>query len=54
LKGEDRLLAAWVGNSPLALGAKGQALSVQFEGGKRDGSGVKIEEKPAFIGEELA
>ena len=54
LKGEDRLLAAWVGNSPVPLGPKGQALSLEFEVGKRDGSGAKIEEKPAFIGEELA
>ena len=53
LKGENRLVSAWVGESPLALGPSGEPLALAIEIAKRDASGVKLDERPAFIGKAL-
>ena len=53
LKGEDHLVSAFVGNHPLALGAKGQAIVLPDQLGKRDGSGSTIEGTVMALGEAL-
>ena len=51
LKGEDRLVAAWVGSGePRALAADGAARKLPEELGKRDGSGTTIDGSIACIG----
>lgn len=51
LKGEDRLVAAWVGvGKPRALGSDGGARKLPDDLGKRDGSGAPLEASVAFIG----
>jgi DNA gyrase subunit A len=55
LKGEDELIAAWVGRGP-ALGATAAGTPVELPGpfGKRDGSGVPLTQPLAVIGAALA
>lgn len=52
LKGEDRLVAAWVGaGEPRALASDGAARKLPTELSKRDGSGTPLEGAVAHIGE---
>ncbi|WP_255807707.1 DNA gyrase/topoisomerase IV subunit A [Leucobacter aridicollis] len=52
LKGEDKLVVAWVGTGePRALAADGATRKLPEELGKRDGSGSPLEHSVAFIGE---
>jgi DNA gyrase subunit A len=53
LKGEDHLVLAYVGASPLALGPKGQALELPEQSSKRDASGIVLSKPIALIGEAL-
>ncbi len=51
LKGEDALLAAWVGPSPArAAAASGQPIELPAEFGRRDGSGVTLPTPVGGIG----
>jgi DNA gyrase subunit A len=54
LKGEDVVVGAWVGYSPLALGPRGSVLELDLEDSKRDASGTKLSEPIEVIGETLA
>lgn len=54
LKGEDRLVRAWVGTTPRFLGPGGQAQELTIDRAKRDASGAKLEQPPGFIGSALA
>ena len=52
LKGEDRLVAAWVGTGePRALAVDGAARRLPEELGRRDGSGAQLDGAVAFVGE---
>lgn len=53
LKGEDKLVSAWVGVTAAALSASGDPLGLELEPAKRDASGETLPERPAFIGEAL-
>ncbi len=54
LKGEDILSRAFAGVSPLAMGAKGQAIALPEEVSKRDGSGTLLEGSITAFGESLS
>ena len=54
LKGEDILSRAFAGVSPLAMGAKGQAIALPEEVSKRDGSGTLLEGSITAFGERLS
>jgi DNA gyrase subunit A len=53
LKGEDLLQRAYVGITPLALGAKGVAVDVPLETAKRDASGQPLDQPVIAFGEAL-
>jgi DNA gyrase subunit A len=53
LRGEDALVSAFVGTSPQALGARGQAMELPQEISKRDGSGSLVEGSYAALGVEI-
>jgi DNA gyrase subunit A len=51
LKGEDVLLLAWAGPTPLkASGLTGKPLDPAIEAGRRDGSGVRLTTPIAAVG----
>jgi DNA gyrase subunit A len=54
LKGEDVLVRAFVGKTPLALGSKGVPLELDLPEAKRDASGALAPESPEAFGEALA
>jgi DNA gyrase subunit A len=54
LKGENVLVAAFVGYHPLALGPRGQAVALPEESSKRDASGTLLEGSVSYLGEQLA
>lgn len=51
LKGEDRLLLAYVGHSPVALSSAGSVVALPSERAKRDASGQTLTEPVASFGE---
>jgi DNA gyrase subunit A len=53
LKGEDTLLAAFVGEAPLAIGPRGHAVDLPVETAKRDASGALIDGVLGGIGSAL-
>ena len=50
LKGEDVLQLAWVGTSPLAVGADGSARTLPPGGAKRDASGTPLDSPVGSVG----
>jgi DNA gyrase subunit A len=54
LKGEDVLVRAFVGKTPLALGSQGVPLELDLPEAKRDASGALAPESPEAFGEALA
>jgi len=50
LKGEDALVRSYVGAAPLALGPRGEAVTLPTEMSKRDASGVLFDQAIAYIG----
>ena len=52
LKGEDILTHAYIGYRPLAVGPRGQAVSLPEENSKRDASGSPIQGSVSAIGEQ--
>lgn len=54
LKGEDILVRAFVGATPLLMGASGKPVEIDLEPAKRDASGTPIETAVDAIGEALS
>ena len=50
LKGEDVLQLAWVGTSPIAVGADGSARTLPASGSKRDASGTPVDSPIGSVG----
>ncbi|WP_153539026.1 DNA gyrase/topoisomerase IV subunit A [Actinomadura macrotermitis] len=51
LKGEDSLILAWAGPTPVKAAAdNGRAIALDYELGRRDGSGEKLPQAIAFLG----
>ena len=54
LKGEDALQLAWVGTTPLAVGADGSQRTLPDGGSRRDGSGTPLDSPIGSIGSPIA
>ena len=52
LKGEDIVVAAFVGYQPVAMGPRGQAIALPAENSKRDASGAILEGSVSSLGEQ--